>query len=152
MPRLKRSERGANLVEMAFVAPFLILLLFGIIEFAWLFAQDLTIKHGAREGARLAAVTFGANSDELLEETCSRMNIVTNPAITVTFNDTIVSPSGSMDPGDAITVNVSQGFSSLTGIMDWVLAPITNLSSTVETRAEQTPASYWVSSMPFTCP
>jgi Flp pilus assembly protein TadG len=75
MARRHKSERGANLVEFALVAPFLILLLFGIIEFAWVFAQDLTVKHGAREGARLAAVTFGADTDDLIDETRSRMNI-----------------------------------------------------------------------------
>ena len=44
---------------MALVAPFLLLLLFGIIEFAWVFGQNLSVTHGAREGARLAAVDFG---------------------------------------------------------------------------------------------
>lgn len=149
----RRRERGANLVEMALVAPFLLVLLFGIIEFSWLFAQDLTIKHGAREGARLAAVAFGADSDALFDETCGRMNVATGPTITVTLDQTLVSPAGSMEPGDGIEMTVSQTFNSLTGIMDWVLAPIesSGLSSTVEIRAEQTPTPYWTSTT-FTCP
>ncbi|MCZ6566869.1 MAG: pilus assembly protein, partial [Actinobacteria bacterium] len=52
----KRGEKRANLVEFAILAPFLILLLFGIIEFAWVFATNLDVKHGAREGARITAV------------------------------------------------------------------------------------------------
>lgn len=147
----RKRERGANLVEMAFVAPFLIVLLFGIIEFSWLFAQDLTIKHGAREGARLAAVAFGADTNALCTETVSRMNIATAPTVTVTLNQTLVAPNTSMEPGDGIVVNVSQPRTSLTGLLDWAFpASFTDLSSTVEIRAEQTPASYWTTS--FTCP
>ena len=48
----KRGEKGANLVEFALVMPFLLILLFGIVEFAWVFATNLDVKHGAREGAR----------------------------------------------------------------------------------------------------
>lgn len=49
-----RNDRGANLVEFAFVAPLLFLLLFGVIEFARLAYGYSTIWNGAREGARYA--------------------------------------------------------------------------------------------------
>ena len=42
----KRGDKGANLVEFAMIAPFLILLLFGIMEFAWVFATNLDVKGG----------------------------------------------------------------------------------------------------------
>ncbi|MGH8927911.1 MAG: TadE/TadG family type IV pilus assembly protein [Acidimicrobiia bacterium] len=148
----RKKERGANLVEFALVAPFLILLLFGIIEFSWLFAQDLTIKHGAREGARLAAVAFGGNTATLCSETVNRMNIATAPEVDITLNQGLVAPNTSMEPGDGIVVTVSQTRTSLTGIMDWAFpASFTDLSSTVEIRAEQTPAGYW-STTPYSCP
>ena len=151
MPRPKKSERGANLVEMAFVAPFLILLLFGIIEFAWIFAQDLTVKHGAREGARLAAVAFGGTTTALTNETISRMNVSTSPTVTLCVDRTLVQGTSTMEPGDGITVKVSQDRSSLTGIMDWVFpVSFTKLTSTVEIRAEQTPTGYW-DSTPAVC-
>ena len=83
--RYKSRERGANLVEFAILAPLLIMLLFGIIEFAWIFAQNLDVRHGAREGARLAAVNFPAgvnnggvrtagNLTALVNETCGRIH------------------------------------------------------------------------------
>jgi hypothetical protein len=147
----RRRERGANLVEMAFVAPFLIMLLFGIIEFGWVFAQDLTIKHGAREGARLAAVAFGADPAAVETETIGRMNVTTNPDVQFCVNPALVDPAADMDPGDAIEVTVTQPRTSLTGIMDWAFpASFTTLSSTVEIRAEQTPTGYWTGTL--SCP
>ena len=57
--RFAKGERGAALVEMAMIFPVIIMLLFGVIEMSWLFAQANDVRHGAREGARLAAVNFG---------------------------------------------------------------------------------------------
>jgi Flp pilus assembly protein TadG len=50
----KAQERGATLVEYAIVAPFLFLMLFGIIEFALLTASFTGSWTAAREGARYA--------------------------------------------------------------------------------------------------
>jgi Flp pilus assembly protein TadG len=151
MFRRHKSERGANLVEFALVAPFLILLLFGIIEFAWVFAQDLTVKHGAREGARLAAVTFGADTAALTTETKSRMNISDPASVTISYcvDPTIVGGAG-VQPGDGIEVTVSQPRAPLTGILDWALSAVPTLTSTVEIRAEQSPTGYWA--LTSTCP
>ncbi|HSJ27471.1 MAG TPA: TadE family protein [Acidimicrobiia bacterium] len=50
----ERSEEGATLVEYAVVAPFLFLLLFGIVEFAVLTSSFTGVWTSAREGARYA--------------------------------------------------------------------------------------------------
>lgn len=50
----QRKEQGATLVEFAFVAPFLFLLLFAIVEFALLTASFTGVWTAAREGARYA--------------------------------------------------------------------------------------------------
>ena len=141
---IRRRERGANLVEFALVAPFLILLLFGIIEFAWVFAQDLTVKHGAREGARLAAVAFGGDTTTLELETVSRMNVSTSPNVELCVDRTLVKDPNKMEPGDGIEVEVWQTRTSLTGLLDWAFpSSLSTLRSTVEIRAEQTPDGYW---------
>lgn len=54
--RLRRSERGAELVEFAIVLPVLLLLLGGIIDFALLFQSYEVATNAAREGARLAVL------------------------------------------------------------------------------------------------
>ncbi len=47
-----RQEEGATLVEMAFVLPVHILLIFGSIEFGLDFMERLTISSAANSGAR----------------------------------------------------------------------------------------------------
>lgn len=50
----EHDEEGATLVEYAVVAPFLFLLLFGIVEFALLTSSFTGVWTSAREGARYA--------------------------------------------------------------------------------------------------
>lgn len=51
-----RSEpqRGATVVEFAVIMPLLLLLIFGIVEFARVITEFTTIRTAAREGARYA--------------------------------------------------------------------------------------------------
>ena len=132
----KRGEKGASLVEFAILAPFLILLLFGIIEFAWVFATNLDVKHGAREGARITAVnTPDTGNVDLAAEICSRMNIVgSDTATTITW-----ASDGTPAVGEGVIVTVSTPLSTLTGIMDWAFGSVPTLDSTVEMRIEQPP-------------
>ena len=44
-------EKGASLVEFAVVLPLLILLVFGIMEAGWLFAQQVEVRNAAEENA-----------------------------------------------------------------------------------------------------
>ncbi len=80
---LKRGprDRGASLVEFALVAPMLILLLLGIIEFGFFLGEWNELKHGAHEGARLAAV----DDSSLLTNTCDTINLNDNSSVAVTF-------------------------------------------------------------------
>jgi len=51
-----RERRGTTTVEFALVAPLLIFLLFGIIEFGIMVKDVVGLNQAAREGARVAAV------------------------------------------------------------------------------------------------
>jgi Flp pilus assembly protein TadG len=53
--RRNHGERGAALVEMALVAPLLVILLFGIWTVARAYNVKNTMDHAVREGARFAA-------------------------------------------------------------------------------------------------
>jgi hypothetical protein len=49
------DDRGAALVEGAIITPLLLLLVFGVIEFGFLFKDSLTIANAARSGARVGS-------------------------------------------------------------------------------------------------
>ena len=52
----RAGSRGAVLVEFALVAPLLILLLFGIVEFGFVFNDYQSVRQGVRDATRVAVV------------------------------------------------------------------------------------------------
>lgn len=152
--RTSNGERGASLIEFALLVPLLFLILFGIIEFGWLFSQNLDVRHGAREGVRLAAVNFpegpppnsgartDANRDALIAEICDRMQTADSVQISLT------STGGIGDPAVATVTAVGE---TLTGFLDFLLPATINLDSTVEIRMEQN-ATWANTAGPQPCP
>lgn len=128
-PRL-RGDGGAVMVEFAIVSPFLFALLFGIIEFGWMFGQHLDTRHAAREGSRLVAVDFGTTA-QIVSETCDRMDLAKDSKVEVLLKS---SPDNSR--GDFAIVTVETDPTELTGFFAPITEPI-RLSSTVETRLER---------------
>ncbi len=51
-----RQERGAVAVEFALIVPLLLILVFGIVNFAVVLSQQLALNNGVRQGTRLAVV------------------------------------------------------------------------------------------------
>jgi Flp pilus assembly protein TadG len=51
-----RSERGAELIEFALVAPILIFIIAGIIDFGMMFRTYEAVTNAAREGARVGVL------------------------------------------------------------------------------------------------
>jgi Flp pilus assembly protein TadG len=142
------------LVEFALIAPLLLLMLIGLIEFGWLFAQNLDVRHGAREGARLAAVNYpegpapnsgarsDANRDALVAEVCARMQTPTDADVSITSPGSV---------GDTATVTVTTPADTLTGFVDFLLPVSLTLNSTVQIRLEQ--AATWTDTAgPQSCP
>ena len=140
--RLRKADRGANLVEFAMVMPFLLILLIGIVEFSWTLANNIDVKQGAREGARITAVDFpdtggSPTNGVLAAEICNRMDLVNDPATTITWLSNDLDGNGQIEVGDGVNVTVSTPHKTLTGFMDWAFGGLTSLDSTVEIRIEQ---------------
>jgi len=53
----ERSERGAVAVEFALIAPVLVMLLLGIMEFSRAYNAQASLSAAAREGVRVMAIT-----------------------------------------------------------------------------------------------
>ena len=147
--RQAKSDRGAAMVEFALVLPLLVVMLIGVIEFGWLFAQNLNVRHGAREGARLVAINFNPYSSsgssqtgDIVTEVCGRIDAI--GAATVAID-------GSGQIGDPATATVSVPGTSITGLLNWAIPSGLVLSSSVETRLEQ-PATWTDTALPQSCP
>ena len=57
-----KREEGQSVVEAALVIPLLILILCGIIDFGWIFSNQLTVNNCSREGVRYAIVNSTASN------------------------------------------------------------------------------------------
>src|SRR5947209_17840319 len=95
------SERGAALVEFALLLPMILLLVFGIIEFAGTYNNSISLRNGVREGARLAVVNnvspsgscSGGATSVLVCQTKARVGLnasSTKVAITLPANAKVV--------------------------------------------------------------
>ncbi len=123
------DERGAALVEFALVAPLLLLLTFGMIDAGWAFFQNLEVRHGAREAARLAAVDWGSSA-AIIDQTCARMNATGNSDFSVAL-----AHQGAGKVGDTAAVTVTRAHESLSGFLPFF--DNLTLQTDVEIRLEQ---------------
>lgn len=150
----RSGDRGASLVEFALLAPLLILLMLGIVEFAWLFSQNLDARHGAREGARLVAVNYpvgpvnpapstrsAAQTTQIITELCGRMDVADGVVVTLQSGGNV---------GDPATARVDAPANTLTGFLDFAIPAGMRLVSEVEIRLEQ-PAG-WANTTDQGCP
>ncbi len=123
-----RSERGASLVEFAILMPLLVLLLLGVVEFGWGLAQQIDVRHKAREGLRLLIV------DSPLPDVEAR---VCNNDIVKSADITSLIVDSGVDPGQAATLTVTANLKQITGLFGVFWGPSPSISSTVEGRVEQ---------------
>lgn len=130
------DDKGATLVEFAIIAPLLFMLLFGIFEFGFIFGQHLDVRHGAREGARLAVVNFNPDDQDgaaqtatLVEAICDRMDMAEGAEITLSLEG---------DDEDYVNVQVSAEANQVTGFFSPILDSV-DLNSGVEMRIELEP-------------
>jgi Flp pilus assembly protein TadG len=81
-----RTRRAAAAVELAVVSPLLLAMLFGIIEFGWLFTVQHTMVNAAREGARLGVLQGSSVEDieQRVQEYLQPMGLDDDVAIDIT--------------------------------------------------------------------
>jgi len=79
--------RGAAVVEFAVVLPLLLTILFGIIEYGWVFMVRQTLQTSAREGARIAILQ---TSTEPYTAALSRIADLMQPTGLTTYNPTVI--------------------------------------------------------------
>lgn len=118
--RLHRRQDGAAAVEFALVVPVLILLVVGIIEFAWAFNQQIEMTSAAREGARYMAIHY--TDPDAVAATRQRVRDAA-PALDPPIADGQITV-GSCTPDQPVTVAVAYPHTPFTGMF----ANLTNIN------------------------
>ena len=129
MKRLGRKQRrAAAAVEMALITPFLLTMLFGIIEYGWVFTVRQTLTQAAREGARLAIVA-GVSDDEIEARVAQFL-----APIGITSHSVELTRATIEDPTE--TVHVIVPYADVTLIGEYFGSTNFNLGATVSMRSE----------------
>ena len=130
-----RGEDGQAMVEFALILPIFLLILCGIIDFGWLFYNQLSLNNACREGARYAVVnTAEGNGTQAI------INHIENATTTVFANDGVrvdVEYTTPSDPtaGD-VTVSMEADISFFTPVLSTVLGEEKTITSTVVMKVE----------------
>ena len=93
-------ERGSNALEFALIAPLLILLLFGIVDFGRGYNAQVTLTHAAREGVR--ECSLGGDGVIAAQNAAGGLTV------------SVSTSCGCPNPGDPASVTVDHTFSLLT--------------------------------------
>ncbi|MBD1544138.1 pilus assembly protein [Arthrobacter sp. IA7] len=106
----KASERGAVAVELALLAPVLVMILLGIMEFGRAYNVQTTLTNAARESVRSMAI-----NNSLTTARTAAKNAATqlNPTLA---DGNIAFSAADCTVGSQMTVIVSYNLSTLTGI------------------------------------
>lgn len=100
-----RSERGAELIEMAVALPLLLLVVMGIVDFGFLFQRYLVLTNAAMEGARVAVLPGYTIADaQARASTYARTGGVPMPVNAVATPVSLAGANGGSWPGMRITV------------------------------------------------
>lgn len=117
--RFHKNEDGQAMIEFALVLPIFLLILCGIIDFGWLFYNQLALNNICREGARYAVVNTAENHST--DAIINHIDNYIDSTYTVGDVDVTVTYSKPLDPvGGDVTVAVEKEFKYLTPIISTV--------------------------------
>ena len=112
----RTSERGAVAVEFAIVAPVLVMLLLGIMEFGRAYNAQASLSAAAREGVRVMAIT---NNAAAARTAAKNTAVSLQPGLTdanIVFRDLDAPTSSTCVPGHRMSITITYNLSTMTGI------------------------------------
>ena len=122
---MKKREKGQSAVEFALVLPILLLIVCGILDFGWLFYNQLSVENACREGARVGCVNAqDAQLDQIVTDKVE--------AILPKNLNSVVVDSKLTNP----TVNVKAEMNTLTPVLGVIYGKTKELSYTVTIKTE----------------
>lgn len=117
---------------MAVVAPVLLLILFGIIEFGWIFTVQETVTSATREACRTASLP-GATDQEIRDRFKAAMG-----GTNVTVTDGMIAIDHATEDDPVVTINTSIPYSqvTITGMSSFLGFTKSTLNSTCSMQKE----------------
>lgn len=123
-------RRAAAVVEFAVVLPLLLTVLFGIIQYGWVFMVRQTLQMAAREGARLAVLPTTVSP---YTNVTTRVSEVMAPTGLSTYSVTMTHAT----PGNPVeTVLISVPYADASLIVGWFGSSDFNLTGSCSMRKE----------------
>jgi Flp pilus assembly protein TadG len=100
------SERGAELIEMVVVLPLLLLVMFGIIDFGFMFQRYVVLTNAAMEGARVSILPSYTTADaEDRAESYAATGGIPGTVTAVATQVSLPQPGGGTWPAVQVVVN-----------------------------------------------
>lgn len=127
---LLKQNKGQAMVEFALVLPVLVLILCGIIDFGWLYGNQLAADNASREAARYTSIHYYEYSSRSAAQTAATQ-VVSQRAKTLTGTTVTVSVTG-----DQLTVKVRYQIRVLTPVVSTFTGPYWNGQATSIMRIE----------------
>lgn len=106
----RANERGAVAVEFAILAPVLVMILLGIMEFGRAYNAQVSLTNAAREGVRVMAIT---NNQAAARTAAKNAAPSISPAL---VDSNIAFSAASCATNAQMTVTVNYTLSTMTGI------------------------------------
>lgn len=113
--KIIKKETGQAAVEFAIVLPILLIIICGIIDFGWLFYNQLSLENCTRDAARYGAVNAANTDCVTLIDNKVNEDAVDSLKKIMTVNVTFSSPQTPCD-GD-ITVTITSKIKVLTPVL-----------------------------------
>jgi Flp pilus assembly protein TadG len=141
LPRSRKrrnSRQGAAAVEFAVMAPFLIMLVFGMLEVGRALMVQHLLTNAVRDGARSATLE-GITSSEVETQVASYLAASSVPGVTVQVDPMDLSTAA---PGDPVTVTAAVPFETVNWLPSSFFLPGAILQARMVMRRETSTSTY----------
>ena len=132
-----RSRRGGNAIEFALTAPVIAVLLAGIVDYGWLFYQQIALQNATRDSVRAGSVAPPELDPTVLAEEESKA-VLTKAGIDPLTVNVVVTYEDAW-PDERVRVSMDMKFESLIGLVPVPEVLDTTMAMRLEHQEEPMP-------------